>query len=465
MVTNYSYRKLFWLVLLASLAFANPHQGYGQYQRKSVTVLSIPALIQIPEDLKSPVTALLESKLYLPRFDVNFDSGNMKDMVTGLLPQDPSKVEIAKALNTALLQPLLSGLDSTSHQRAIESLSSADLNSWAVERAKLDGVTASHIQRIYESAYIIIPQAYYYQYSQTDRFVGEASMIVGFYLYQLQDDSLGYFSIRFAGSISENFSASAGGLIWTHDAANSALLRVLDDNIQTLLRKCPDFQMNAQVIEVEKRNYSADIDVRNDIAVDDFYDRVDIQANGDSIVTGFGIVRSTGDTSSKEFVKLTSMRGMPITGQIVRERVVSRQQLGFGLSMWDGNPGAQLSYGYNIGPSLGLNQFYIQLKVNVTNPILLKAELSKGLSIFPRTFQCLQIGYMLAESPSTQSPYAGISNQFLLNPNWIWYTDVAMDFQTKAPMLGTGFLWRPQIARFSFLNILSTVFYGMLGAV
>ena len=410
------------LLVTLQLSFAQ-QQSLGAYHRQSVTILSIPALLHVPVNIAPQIGLDFTQKVIIPRFDINLVPANIVAQMQAQLPENPQKKDIEQTLNRVLLSSLVETLDTVARARAIEGLSEVEQNSWAVDKAKLDGVTNDDLQHIKNSAFILIPFARNYSYQKTDHFVGESHVMIGLLLYKVVvlDDT--HFEIRAVDAISDVFSGSAGGLIWTQDAADQALLRIIDQNVTALVRRYPDFSLGGQIMEQNGSSVSVDIDERSGVQNDDYFDLIQLQSQGGEEYLGFGYINRIGNSQDNSFSSLRLVSGDPLTGVALRERVVAHQELYAGASFnnADGRliSGYMLGFGANIGSTLGINQLYFKTDVALPTKILFHVGLEKSVTLYRRLALSIQSGWMFNEATQSNGVYAGPGLQLAINPNWL----------------------------------------------
>lgn len=504
----------------------------GRYQRSSITF--VPLLWRMDEQSRSMPRSLtprliqsMQSALVMPRFDVNavpevlenrfMDSANTALAVERNMPTDL----IAQVMDRTLVAEIRRVMDLELQSRASRLMTEAQRNSFIVDKAKEMGYTEIEVQKVLNSAYILLPLAGNYQLNRMGRDY-QSSIRMGLLIFKVesQGDHVQTLALDPKWVEVQGYGASP-------EIAQERMADLSAQNLKRILRDMPEFKIQGRLQKQFWTSLQMNLGAQDGVRIDDQY-RI-LEQSEDALgrirsrSVGWAIVQKTDSKTSQ----LRLLGGRAGADLLVQEIPQLNMELQFSLVQskwgfkgkdstwnWKSPLGLRLETLYSLAHSpltsqlfgsvgVGLSPAVAEIpSMDVISPV--SAEINLGLHkrLYPLPYLSLELGsdlayqYMTMAMESKQSHVnwdleashlqqrVRLASRLLFNPAlslglsmrwnlwdiaglwkdqnsgelWTFNGQTAPALYAQGPELGLSLDWRPSSLAFDPIQFIQRLF-------
>ncbi len=249
-----------------------------KYTRKSIssvnTLLYINGCKKLPKNADLSFLSIVQQSIQLKRFDYNEVPDQVTRNFRSQIAQHPSisKEEIEKIVEETMLPEIIKILDYEKEIRAKELVSEAEKNSFISIKAKEIGITAEHLEQIFNSAYIYIPFLSNYKVKKNKKSY-TVSMSGGLIFYHIvYGDNPKIEKIATVhSSVSTSEDKDDNSKKNTIAQALKDASRIMGQNLQIRIKELPMFKLSTPIVEVDGRNIKFPLGKNEGIKLDQPY--------------------------------------------------------------------------------------------------------------------------------------------------------------------------------------------------
>ncbi len=294
------------LLLVAGFFVGISWSEEGLYERSSISYVNSilyldPSVNRLDFGAQSNILKGFKKEITLPRFEYNVISesllSNFKSELGGSFNMD----RLSNVANSLLVPQIVKILDSARSDRTAKLLSEAAKNSFMSDKAKGVAYTQDEVNKIMNSAWIMIPVAGNFKESGAGgRVVSQID--VGVLLIKLvtQDGKTVAYPQKTEITTSYGFGTKEAGIFVGKDQARSAMIQNAIRNLTISTKSIPDFKLSAQILRKSGAELSFDIGINEGINIDDKFlvveNRIDTAGNITQIEKGWVRISDVADT-------------------------------------------------------------------------------------------------------------------------------------------------------------------------
>jgi hypothetical protein len=405
---------IFALILTTSILNA---QQSTKYERKSISYINALLITDsdynLNEERSDYFSTKIEDALRMERFDYNPLMGNISNNLKTHMRSATSLNEMSDLIESNIIDEIESILKDNLEQRAAGYVSSEELSSFAVDKAKTLGITAVEMEKLLNSAYIYFPVMTDYEETIDD---DNGSVTVSIH------GSVLWYRVILSGEsthielINENESSFSMGFGSIDDCDNDyevesaitvAFRSAVDNfakNIIVATRKLSEFKLKSVIKEADFNSVSFNMGTREGIRLNDRF-IVSRYVEGEAGITeekaGFIEVSNVGFNG----YGYNNLLDAPI--ELTKARIVRGFQLEEGMSVSEFP-----RLGLNIG--IGMMSYDVEYKKTDSNRYLINVENSHSKPGFGAK---LSLNYNTA-------PISGISHLYALIEGGFGFVDI-----------------------------------------
>lgn len=398
----------------------------SKYQRSSITF--VPLLWRMDEQSRAMPRSLtprliqsMQSALVMPRFDVNaipevLENRFMDSANVALANQWNMSIErIAQVMDRTLVEEIRRVMDLELQSRASKLMTEAQRNSFIVDKAKEMGYTEAEVQKVLNSAYILLPLAEDYQLNRMGQDY-QASIRMGLLIFKInqQGDHVQTLALDPRWIQVQGYGA-------TPEIAQVRMAELSAQNLKRIVRDMPEFKIQGRLQKQFWTSLQMNLGALDGVRIDDKYRIVeqseDAQGRVKSKSVGWAIVQKTDPQSSK----LRLLGGRAGTDFIVQEIPQLNMELQFSLVQsewgfegkdstwnWKSPLGLHLESRYSLAHSALTSQLFGSVGVglspavaeipsmDVSSPVSAEIHLGLHKRFYPLPYLSLELGSDLA---------------------------------------------------------------------